>query len=197
MQSVNQFIKQVSETYQLSESDLKEMWQKDGEFKAINYSSMKLTELKELCKQKNLKVGGTKKDLIRRLTGEEPKPVETKSKPVKKVKKETPSILKKIVQQSVLNISRNQFDMYVEQDTNYVFNEISQSVIGLLDGKNLLPLTNEQMKECWNRKVSFRIGKVDDKYVFVNPSTEIVASECDPKQPLGIVGVDYHLQIWD
>lgn len=194
MQSVNQFIKQVSEAYQLSESDLKEMWQKKGE---LDYSSMKLTELKELCKQKNYKVGGTKKDLIRRLTGEESKILETKTKSIKKVKKEAPSILKKIVQQSTLNISRNQFDMYVEQDTNYVFNEISQSVIGLLDGKNIIPLTSEQMKECWNRKVSFRIGQVEDKYVFVNPCNEIVASECDPKQALGIVGVDYHLQIWD
>jgi hypothetical protein len=193
MQSVNQFIKQVAEIYQLPESDLEQMWNKEP--KTVDYSSMKLTELKELCRQKKYKVGGTKKDLIRRLTDGGDTQIETKK--VKKTVKETPSILKKIVQQQTLNISRNQFDMYVEKETNYVFNEISQSVTGLLDGKNVIPLTNERMKECWERNVSFRIGEVDGKYIFVNPRTEIVALEDNPKQALGIVGVDYHLPIWD
>lgn len=93
-----------------------------------NLNALKVVDLKNLCKERNLPVSGTKAELIARLNGE-PKPVKTtpKSK-VKPVPLEKPVV--KIIERTPIVIKRNIHGNFEHVDSHLVFNA-SKKVIGV------------------------------------------------------------------
>lgn len=90
---------------------------------------LKKPELKNLCKEKGLKLTGTKAELISRLlTGE----VQTETKKVtKKSVKDKPSVVKKLQQNlSALVIRRNAFGNLEHSESSMIFDRKTKKVIG-------------------------------------------------------------------
>jgi hypothetical protein len=112
---------------------------------AENISNLKLEELKKICKEKGLKVSGTKKELIERISGASTETVQTPSQPLpqaaktkKPKKKQEINVLQKpVIQNTIKNISpvvikRNVHGNFEHTPTNLVFS-VDKKVIGVQD----------------------------------------------------------------
>lgn len=108
----------------------------------VDFSGLKLTELKARCKDKGLPVSGTKAELIARLTSTDPPPV-------KRPKKAAPSTLlppKPVFQHALrtdpLVIKRNTFGNFEHPESRLVFSALTKKVIGVQYGDGTIqPLT--------------------------------------------------------
>lgn len=194
---IQTFIHAVSVQYTIDEDDLTALWKTTN---PIDYSTFKLHTLQEMCRSKGLKVTGTKKDLVERLKN--PPAVQSKEAQTKKQKKgvvkvESTSIIHKLMSQTTRQVKRNAFDQYVDEETQYVFNELSMSVTGHRqpDG-TVTELTPSQMRDCWERGFSFRVpnthglsGRTES--CFVDRYTGNIAVEEHPTVPIAKLGIEY------
>ena len=140
MDLINQFASIIANKYNLDQNDLIETWNNASK----EYIKLSKIELQNLCKEKGLKVSGTKTDLMLRLQGGE---VEVK-KTTKK--KHIPLILQKILHHAPkINVKRNQHGNYEDPDTHLCFSESSMKVIGKqLDDGTMGELSEEDKLLC-------------------------------------------------
>ena len=123
-------------------------------------------ELVELCRTKNLKVSGSKCDLIKRIEEKE------LNKVVKKVNAEykPPPVLKKLVEPiQQIKITRNAFQNYEHEETHFVFDNVTKKVIGKQNSDGTISdLTHDDIDICNKYKFPFVIPENLDK----NKTTE-------------------------
>jgi hypothetical protein len=164
-----------------------------------------VAELKAICKQRNLKVSGTKNDLIARLMGkEEPSPknkpeskssesksseskpkTETKTAKVEKAQAkvlETPVAKKLTANIPQVLITRNSFGRYEHAETGLVFDSASRVVIGkqLPDG-TLDHLTEDDIDMCNAFKFQYELPTNLDHKAKLN---DVVVKELEEDEEL-------------
>lgn len=116
--------------------------------------SMKVAELKALCKTRGLKVSGKKNDLLERLLGRKVDDKEVKSPVRKSPKKKSKSTTKekdvvKKVKPPSLKISKNSNGEYMHEDSKLVFNPDTKKVFAkYIEGEGNQPLTKEDIELC-------------------------------------------------
>lgn len=127
---------------------------------------LKRPELVRLCKERNLKVSGNKKELVERLLGKtvstpsEPKRQKTttaaKKKRTSKKKLKTTVLDTLVANRPLFEISRNDFGNYEHRETTFVFDPSSKRVIGKqgTDG-SILPLSTSDIHVCQEYKFDF------------------------------------------
>ena len=164
---INLYIDAVSNKFKLNKNELLSLWQNNTDLKTISQKSvikednkdnnilLKLSkaELVEMCKTKKLKIGGTKQELVDRLTNED---VSTSTKIVKN---SSPPVIKKLVEKiQSIQIKRNSFDNFEHSETSFVFNNKTQKVYGKQnkDG-SISDLTPEDIDLCNKYKFSYII----------------------------------------
>ena len=116
------YITEVSKTYNLEYSELLKLWNTNSDSKLDNsddlykrYNKSQKMELVNLCKSKNIKHTGTKHVIIKRLIDHE---------------NGSQKSLKQNIKKAVVEIKRNKWNNYVHTDSDLVFNNTSQKVIG-------------------------------------------------------------------
>jgi len=121
---------------------------KEIEVSTTDILSMKVAELKALCKTRGLKVSGKKNDLLERLLGRK---VDDKEVPKKKSKSFTAKekdVVKKVKPPS-LKISKNSNGDYMHNDSKLVFNQETKKVFAkYIEGEGNQPLTKEDIELC-------------------------------------------------
>jgi len=126
---------------------------KEIEVSTTDILSMKVAELKALCKTRGLKVSGKKNDLLERLLGRKVDDKEVKSpvRPKKKSKSFTAKekdVVKKVKPPS-LKISKNSNGDYMHNDSKLVFNQETKKVFAkYIEGEGNQPLTKEDIELC-------------------------------------------------
>lgn len=202
-QSVTKFIKQLASNYGLDEEELRSLWDGKEKLTSTTKSSVEpvsgelasenngeeelkklpVKELQALCKQKGLKVSGTKAVLIGRLTGNE---VEVD----KKVKKETQEKVKKNAASVVpavknlmskvptVNIRRNGFNNYEHPESSLVFDIKSRKVIGKQnDDGSIDELTAEDLEVC--KRYNFSYDKLPENLGNKTDLNDVEVGELD------------------
>lgn len=165
---INTFITQVSTTYNIKESELRNLW--DGKKtckpkspptsslkKEINVDSDKLlkcnkAELIALCKAKGYKCSGNKIELISRLMGKDESPTPKKASKSKKAsEKKVPTVIKKLTAQIPdVIIRRNKFNNFEHPETGLVFdNDKNKKAIGTQNNDGSInELTEDDIDRC-------------------------------------------------
>ena len=118
---------------------------------------LKKPELKEMCKEKGLKLTGTKSDLIGRLLNG--KPQEAKKKSPKTKKKETVPVVKKLQENlSVMVIRRNAFGNLEHSESSMIFDRKTKKVIGKQNKNgNIDELTVADIDICNKYKFDYNL----------------------------------------
>lgn len=120
-------------------------------------SGKKVSELKELCKEKNLPVSGTKPELLARLLGNAPPPKKQKTLiPKTKTIKISPldkEVFKKVIQQGdrqPIVIKRNLHGHFEHPETHLIFS-VQKKVIGVqvADSPEPQPLTTKDLENVY------------------------------------------------
>jgi len=190
---VNLYIESVSSKYDLDKNELLILWNNNTNIKSNqqniivnedkkenNNTLIKLSkaELVEMCKSKKLKTGGTKQDLVDRLSGEEKCNMTSISSKIEK--KVSPPIIKKLIEKiPSIQIRRNKFDNFEHEETSFVFNNKTQKVYGKQnkDG-SVADLTSEDIDLCNKYKFSYYIPEnLDKKDILKNIETEDIEDE--------------------
>ena len=153
------------QTTNVKESDNGVETPKQTESKPEPLSAAKLMkcnkpELKKLCKDRGLKLTGTKAVLLQRLLGNKeaetvPKKKETKS--TTKNNQKTPKIIKKLQTNiSTMVIRRNAHGNLEHSESSLVFDRKTKKVIGKQsDDGSILPITKEDINICNKYKFDY------------------------------------------
>ena len=189
---VHEFILKVAEKYDLDANELLVEWEggeggeggniKVGETSKVNVEldhskllTMKVPELKAMCKQKGLKSTGKKDELLALLLKGEvgSTPVKTEPKPAK-TKLLTPTVVKKLSGlNSTIALRKNSHGNHEHPETSFVFDPKTKKVIGKQndDGK-IDPLSEEDIDICNKYKFSYILPdnldsnvKLEDEHV--------------------------------
>lgn len=168
---IKEFIQLIIDDFEIEEKLLLELWEKRKKHSTTDYSKHSIAELKQLCKQKGLKVSGTKKELVQRLT-------ECASQPTilqvqeKKPKKRTPPKKKPIIlynlenNEEKIHIRRNTYGYYEHPETGFIFDEKTHKVIGKMNevlepeqqsSNAIEPLTAEDIEKCKELRFDYDI----------------------------------------
>jgi hypothetical protein len=159
------FIDKVSTQFSISKEELLSLWKGSsggGGGKVIigevskELSGLNKNELIEMCKSKGLKHGGSKNDLILRITADEK---QSKLPVVEKQPSPAPAIHPKLVTKAPsIALHRNTFGNFEHKETSFVFNEKTQKVVGKQnpDG-TITPLTVEDINICNKFKFEYQI----------------------------------------
>jgi hypothetical protein len=132
---------------------------------------MTVVELQALCKVRGLKSSGKKQDLIDRLIGKESAPSATKpatsasttapskKKPTTATEDAVPKVVKQV--QSTLqpvSIKKNSFGNFEHNETGFVFDKITQKVIGRQNKSGSIdPLNDADIEVCNKFKFKYVI----------------------------------------
>jgi hypothetical protein len=159
------FIDKVSLQFSISKDELLSLWKGGssvgggGGGKIITgevskeLSALNKNELIEMCKSKGLKTGGSKNDLILRITSDE------KQAKLPVMPPPPPAIHPKLVTKAPsIALHRNTFGNFEHKETSFVFNEKTQKVVGKQnpDG-TITPLTVEDINMCNKFKFEYQI----------------------------------------
>ena len=174
---IDEFIKIVSKDYDLNESELTDKWNemKKSPAKKISLEVSRETltkstvvNLKAVCKERTLRVSGTKAELIQRIlddiNGVTTSPTK-KCSPVKKIltkkttekiKEEeadkiekTSQILKKIKNPKQIELRKNTFGNLCHPESSLVFHFETKKVMGKqLDDGDVAQLTRDDIEYC-------------------------------------------------
>ena len=207
--SIESYIKSVAKECGISEKKLKNLWDKGVQQTeehvetppisntALDEDSLnRLTraELHAACKEKGLKVTGTKGVLINRLLGREettskttPTKRSTKKstatpKPKKSAQPKAPTVLKKITEHiETKNVRRNQHGNYEDFQTHFVFDSVTQKVIGRQhDDGSIIPLTEEDINLCNKFRYTYEIPEnIDHDKEVVEEVEEVIETLTD------------------
>lgn len=142
---INDFISFLSNTHNIDTETVLNSWKEFQQQNTLSEKTLlkkKVSELKELCKQRSLCITGTKKVLIERLTGKE------QPKPQKKKKTNKKPVWD--IQQESISIRRNEHGNYEHYDTGLVFDSKTSKVIGKQDkeSKTILELNEKDIEIC-------------------------------------------------
>jgi len=162
---IRSYISNISKKYKINESELINLWY-GGEMQTTTITSTssneesnelnKLTksEIIEMCKTKNIKVSGTKNDLISRLLEHN---------------KKTPqiSITKKLIEKiPKIEIKKNVHGNYEHPETTFVINTKTQKVYGKQNKDGTISnLTAEDIDMCNKYKFSYELPTNLDKKI--------------------------------
>lgn len=184
---VEVYITNISEKYNIDKDKLEDLWKNstinsdikiekkvvdDKVYKEYTENdSDKLAKLKKedlmvLCKERKLKSGGTKQDLIKRLIVKDDDKKEVKKKvETKKVVEVKDNIIKKVENKQIVNIRRNTFNNFEHQETGFIFNEQTQKVIGKQNANGEIDsLTEDDIDTCNKYKFNYEIPfNLDEK----------------------------------
>jgi hypothetical protein len=133
-----EFIILMTKEYVFTQEELTEVWIKYLEEKEKmkqeenedDYSNLKRPALVDVCKQMNLKSGGTKKDLIERIENE------------KKIKKLIH------IENPMRTVLMNANGNYVDTKTSFCFDPYTKRVIGKEVDGEIVQLTLEDVEFC-------------------------------------------------
>lgn len=164
--TIRLYVSQIANKYNLDENELLKLWNSEEivqpkENKIIESSKstemlkLEKKELVELCKSKNLKIGGTKKDLVDRIL----KYDEELNKPQKV------EIVKKLVEKiPSIQIHKNNWGNFEHTDTSLVFNNKTQKIFGKQNKDGTISkLTKNDIDICNKYKFSYVIPDNLDK----------------------------------
>ena len=157
---INSFIKRVSEKYNIDEIELCSIWNNkmNIDTNKVDHSLLKTLSKSELvsqCKAKQLKVTGTKDELIAILTGNEPAKKVTKKSEAKSKEVVKPVIKKIQSTLSTIKLRFNQFSNFEHRETSLVFNKDKQVIGKQMEDGNIASLTKEDIETCKQYKFSF------------------------------------------
>ena len=180
--TIRLFATQIANKYNLNENDLLKIWNDANEKKhekveenvsTKNNDLLKLEkkELVEICKSKNLKIGGTKKDLVDRiLKHDDELKNQTTIKTQVKTQTQTPvksdnKIVKKLVEKiTPIQIHKNKWGNYEHTETSFVFNNKTQKIYGKQNSDGSISnLTKNDIDICNKFKFSYTIPDNLDK----------------------------------
>jgi hypothetical protein len=147
----------VTETETKAEEKKNEEVKTDSSLEEKKLKKLKKPELKEMCKEKGLKLTGTKSDLIGRLLNG--KPQEAKKKSTKTKKKETVPVVKKLQENlSVMVIRRNAFGNLEHSESSMIFDRKTKKVIGKQNKNgNIDELTVADIDICNKYKFDYNL----------------------------------------
>ena len=165
------FINMISHKYNINNEELKLLW--EGGVSNVVVPSPAVKELEnltksqliEMCKTKNVKVSGTKNELIKRILDSES---QVSTVPTTEPTKVSTQIIKKLVEKiPKLEIKRNSAGYYVHEETSFVFDTKSQKVYGKLTttNNNIEELTSEDIDICNKYKFSYILPNNLDKKI--------------------------------
>lgn len=172
-ENIKTFITDISTNYNIDESKLYELLNKNNDKESLNekeLNKLKKPELVQMCRDKKLKVTGTKKDLIGRLLGNSNNtpnntPASTPTSTPTKSKTKSPSVLSK-VQSPQINITKNKHGNYEHIKTSFVFDINTKEVIGKQhDSGNIEKLSLNDIDTCNKYKFKYNsslINMVDE-----------------------------------
>lgn len=171
--TIRLFATQIANKYNLNENDLLKIWNDDNNINEKKHEKveenvsnknnellkLEKKELVEICKSKNLKIGGTKKDIVERILKHDDD-----------LKKQTPvksdnKIVKKLVEKiTPIQIHKNKWGNYEHTETSFVFNNKTQKIYGKqnTDG-SVSKLTKNDINICNKFKFSYTIPDNLDK----------------------------------
>jgi hypothetical protein len=178
------FINLISQKYNINSNELKSLWEGESNVIPVVASSvvsssspaakelenLTKTQLIEMCKTKNLKVSGTKNELIARILESEsiirPTPHVVQTTTTTAVVR-SPTIIKKLVDKiPKLEIKRNSDGYYVHEETSFVFDTKTQKVYGKLDKNNKIEeLSADDIDICNKYKFSYVLPNNLDKKI--------------------------------
>ena len=174
-ENIKTFITDISTNYNIDESKLYELLNKNDSKESLNekeLNKLKKPELVQMCRDKKLKVTGTKKNLIERLLGNSSNtpantpastPASTPANTPTKTK--SPSVLSK-VQSPQINITKNKHGNYEHIKTSFVFDINTKEVIGKQhDSGNIEKLSLDDIDTCNKYKFKYNsslINMVDE-----------------------------------
>ena len=127
----------------------------------VDYTTLTKKELQEICRSKSLTVGGTKDEIIQRIilinganTTKTPSPSPSPSpiNPKKSIKK-----IVKIAKTELTMSKPNKFSHVINKETGLVFDVKSNMIIGREDGKNITPLTKDDINLCNKYKLQYQL----------------------------------------
>jgi len=164
--TMNNYISIISKKYNIKENELYEIWNGNNSTNIKTSSSSqnqeleKLTknELIEICKNKKLKISGSKNDLISRIISLETqnKQPETQQTIIKKLAEKIPK----------LEIKKNEFGNYEHKETSFVFDSKTQKVYGKQNEDGTISeLSSEDINLCNKHKFSYLIPNNLDKKI--------------------------------
>lgn len=163
-------IQKISIEFKINEKDLQtcvgvetEMPSKTELKPNAQLASLKVAELREICKGKGLKTSGVKKELVERIEAYD-NPTSTKemdfSKPAKKPKPvaaaKTSKNPVKVFVAPTINIEKNNYGNYWHSETGFVFED--SIVIGKqTENGTVIQLSEDDMDECNRYKFDYKI----------------------------------------
>lgn len=192
-QVIHLYAKKISEIHNIEYKELLKLWsdeengnnsspeqnkttQIDNSAQREVLEKMSKAELTQLCKDRGLKVSGSKDCQMARLLGEEePKPTpKKKSSPpkTKATKKEMKAdkvsntkVIKNIIgNKPAIPVRRNQFGNYEHAETSLIFNNSDRNVIGKqLEDGTVAELTKEDINICNKFKFPYKLPENLDK----------------------------------
>ena len=178
---VTSFLKNVSTTFKISESELLEMWKTQNSSPtpvqvsstplppttAAENSLLKLSksELVEMCKGKGLKVSGSKTDLVSRIQESENKKTNIfKKDDAPKVKNVVNKLAEKI---PVIQIKKNKYGNFEHTETGLLYDNKTAKIYGKQNSDGSVEkLTKDDIDTCNKYKFSYiipdNLDTVDD-----------------------------------
>ena len=188
---IHGFILKVAEKYDLDANELLVEWEggegggniKVGETSKVNDDldhakilTMKVPELKAMCKKKGLKATGKKEELLALLLKGESgsTQVKTEAKPEKTKSPVTATVVKKLSNaNSTIALRKNAHGNHEHPETSFVFDPKTKKVIGKQnENSNIDPLTEEDIDICNKYKFSYVLPdnldsnvKLEDEHV--------------------------------
>lgn len=174
---INTYIEKVSTEFGIDQSELHSIWDKNLSSttpdqkatmkdvvikpKTSDPCLLKLSknELVDLCKEKGLKVTGTKSDLVDRLSASD-LPSQSTATTVDPPKKEKePSVLRQIASAiPTLPISKNEYGNFEHRETSLLLDEKTKKVIGKQNADGTIAsLTKEDIDTCNRYKFQYEI----------------------------------------
>lgn len=153
--SIKTFCDTIAKRYNLNSDEIYSMWSGENtgtsskpNSPSKNLDKMSKAQLVDMCKERGLKVSGTKSDLVARLNSEVP--VESKrSSPVAKSPTE---------EVSQFMITKNKFGNWVHEPSQLVFLREEKRVIGKqLEDGSISKITKEVMELCHKYKFRYDI----------------------------------------
>lgn len=168
--TINNYISIISKKYNIKENELHELWSGENNRPSsvsVNQSQelqkLSKNELIEMCKNKKLKVSGSKNDLISRIIS-----VETQNKQPETQQPETQqTIIKKLAEKiPKLEIKKNDFGNYEHKETSFIFDSKTQKVYGKQNEDGTISeLSSEDINLCNKHKFSYLIPNNLDKKI--------------------------------
>lgn len=175
---IKQYIKKISAEFNVDESQLLAIWTGEKTTSSIvnmedlsvqRLSNCTKPELAALCKSRGLKCTGTKDELKNRLLGKDDcvKPEKKEKEPPKSKPKgkDKSAIIEKLTSNvPLIPIRRNKHGNYEHPESSFIFDKVSQLVIGKQeDDGSVSELTEDDIETCKKYKFHYRPSKNLDK----------------------------------